>query len=211
MGLKDIVNKVKKEVEVLKGEEVKNKVYDQENSCPDETLAEQAFARSKQKLYGVNAWSGLPGINSTFVVYKPNGVLAQDGTLAVNDYIKIVLPGPVPENWVQVTDIREGKDEAEFTVHPSPAPPGLGGDPNEIKHFFIQQASSTFRVERQGNKLRALEIGKNEGINNQGEAAGDRAAINTVVAEGGWAGFQAIQWEKLTAYLVHLEESRGHE
>jgi hypothetical protein len=209
MGLKDIVNKVKKEVEVLKGEEVKNKVYSQENTCPDEASAIQAFESAKQKLYRVNAWSGLPGINSTFEVYKPSGVLAEGGTVALNDFIKIILPGPVPENWVQVTDIREGKDEAEFTVHPSPAPPGQGKDATEIKHFFIQEASSTFRVERQGKQLKAFEIGKNEGINNQGEAAGNRAAVNTLVAEGGWAGFQAIQWEKLTAYLVHLQESKA--
>ena len=208
MGLKDIVNKVKKEVEVLKGEEVKNKAYTQENTYPDEASAVAAFESAKQKLYRVNAWSDLPGLNSTFEVYKPTGVLAEGGTVALNDYIKIVLPGPVPENWVQVTDIREGKDEAEFTVHPSPSPPGHAGDATEIKHFFIKEASSTFGVARQGNQLKAFEIGKNEGINNQGEEAGDRSAINTLVAEGGWAGFQAIQWEKLTAYLVHLQESK---
>jgi hypothetical protein len=54
--------------------------------------------------------------------------------------------------------------------------------------------------------LFAFEIGKNEGINNQGEDAGDRKLINTLIAEGGWAGFQELQWKKLTDYLVHRIE-----
>jgi hypothetical protein len=29
--------------------------------------------------------------------------------------------------------------------------------------------------------------------------------INTVVAKGGWAVGQQMQWKKLTDYLVHLE------
>lgn len=32
--------------------------------------------------------------------------------------------------------------------------------------------------------------------------------MNTLVAEGGWAGVQGLQWDKLTRYLVHLEETK---
>ncbi len=83
------------------------------------------------------------------------------------------------------------------------------GNATEIKHFFIKEASSTFRVERHGTLIKALEIGKNEGINNQGPEAGDRTVINTLIAEGGWALFQEMQWDKLTRYLVHLEEAKA--
>lgn len=208
MGLKDIVNKVKEELDVLKGESVKDRVFTNQNTYPDEASAIQAFERSKEKLFRVNAWSDMPGINCTFQVYKPDGTASQEEQVAKGDFIKIVLPGPVPENWVQVTDIREQENLAEFTVHPSPSPPGHSGSDTEIKHFFIKEASSTFQVERHGKTLAACEIGQNEGINNQGEEAGDRAAVNTLVAEGGWAGFQDLQWNNLTSYLVHLEESQ---
>lgn len=208
MGLKDITDKIQKEIDVLKGEDTKDKLYAQENTYPDEATAAQAYERARHKLFTVNSWSDLPGINSTFEVYEQNGTLAAPGKLAIDQYIKIVLPGPVPENWVQITDIREGENEAEFTVHPSPAPHPLTDNPAEVKHFFIKEARSTFRVERRGITLKAFEIGKNEGINNQGTEAGDRAVVNTLLAEGGWAGFQAIQWDKLTSYLVHKEETK---
>ena len=122
-------------------------------------------------------------------------------------YIRIDLPGPTPENWVQVTELRQDENMAEFVVHPSRKPEPAQGEQGEIKHFFAKEASSTFRVERNGATLTGYEIGRNEAINNQGEEAGDRAVANTLIAEGGWAGVQALQWNKLTAYLVHKEEA----
>jgi hypothetical protein len=121
----------------------------------------------------------------------------------VGDYIRIDIPGPVPENWVRVIRVHVAPDEAEFVVKPSPDP-RKGGEAGsgEVEHFFRREASSTFRVDRQGATLTGWEIGKNEGINNQDEQAGNRGVLNTVVAEGGWALFQELQWKKLTDYLV---------
>ena len=67
----------------------------------------------------------------------------------------------------------------------------------------MKEATSKFKVERLLGSIHAYEIGVNEAINNKGEEAGNRKSINTLVAEGGWAGFQKLQWEKLTNYLVH--------
>lgn len=203
MSLKDIFNKVKKEVGVLQGAGSKDKQYGQENTYPDEAAAQAAFHRSREKLFAVDSWSGLPGISASFALHDAGGRRSADSRPRVGDYIKVVLPGLPMENWVQVTDLREEADLAEFTVKPSPAPAGETG---EVKHFFTSEATSTFRVERRGATLRALEIGKNEKPNNQQEASAARSVVNTLVAEGGWAGFQAVQWGKLTAYLVHLAD-----
>jgi hypothetical protein len=70
----------------------------------------------------------------------------------------------------------------------------------------VKEATSTFRVQRRGKSIYAYEIGKNEGINNEEEDAGNRKLINTLFAEGGWAGVQKLQWKKLTDYLVHKIE-----
>jgi hypothetical protein len=204
MGLKDIVNNVKKEIDVLRGEEVKDKEYGHENAYPDEEQARQALEHSKQKLFAVDRWSDLPGINSTFQLFDAAGNKSGAGRPEVGDFIKIILPGPTPENWVEVLSIREEEDFAEFVVSPSPAPASHTDNTEAVQHFFGKEATSAFRVERQGNLLKAYEIGRNERINNQGAEAGDRAIVNTLVAEGGWAGFQALQWDKLTRYLVHL-------
>lgn len=210
MSLKDIINKVKKEVDVVQGEATKDKVYTNQNIFPDEATAQEELARSKQKLFDVNRWTDLEGINSTFELFDGFGRKTTAQKPEIGYYIKIILPASGIENWVKISDIKEDADSAEFVVHPSEQPTMQAeGDTKEIKHFFIKEASSTFRVERQGTTLIGYEIGRNEGINNQGEEAGNRALLNTLVAEGGWAGVQALQWDKLTSYLVHLEEAES--
>lgn len=212
MALKDIINKVKKEIEVIKGDATKDKAYTNENTYPDEATARREFERSKEKLFNVNRWTDLEGINSTFELFDEQGIKTTAFKPEIGYFIKIVLPASGIDNWVKITSIREEADSAEFVVHPSEQPTTQAeGDTKEIKHFFIEEASSTFKVERQGTKLIGYEIGRNEGINNHGKEAGDRAVLNTLVAEGGWAGVQALQWDKLTSYLVHLEEAESNE
>lgn len=208
MSIKDIINKVKKEAKVLQGEETKDKVYQNENSYTTEQEAIAAFERSKQKLFNVNNWTKLSGVNSTFELYDDRGRRTTALIPKLGYYLKIILPASTIENWVKITDLREEENLAEFVVHPSKQPKELGEGDAEVEHFFIKEASSTFRVTREGNTIHGFEIGRNEGINNQGEEAGDRAVLNTFVAEGGWAIFQELQWDKLTRYLVHLEEAK---
>ncbi|GAA4409988.1 hypothetical protein GCM10023187_34060 [Nibrella viscosa] len=205
MGISKMVDKVKHEIEVILGDETKDKTYASENAFRDEQAAQEAFTASVRKLFDVNGWSNLPGLNSEFKLYDSAGQPKPNGEPQVGDYIRINIPGPTSENWVQVTDRHQGDTRAEFTVKPSPDPTESGErEQGEIDHFFAKEASSTFRVERQGNQLRAFEIGKNERPNNQGKEAGNRAITNTLVATGGWMFFQQVQWEKLTDYLVHL-------
>ena len=207
MFLKDIYEKLKKEIKVLQGDETKDKVYCSDHTYPTEAAAQTAFERAKQKLFDVNKWTDLEGINSTFELYDQRGRRSIAGQPEVGFYMKIILPAPAPENWVKITDINQDATSAEFVVHPSEQPSERNETDPPTEHFFIKEATSTFRVERHGNQLLACEIGRDEGINNQGDEAGDRAVINTLIAEGGWAGVQALQWNKLTDYLVHNIEA----
>ncbi len=205
MGLKKIVDKVKKELKVLQGDESKDKVYTNKNEFPDAETTRKQFELAKTKLFDVNAWSNLSGLTSTFTLHDQEGKEVQRAKPVVGDYIKIVLPATTIENWVQVTAVNETEKMAEFVVHPSAKPEKLAdnAEGTATEHFFSKEASSTFRVAYQDNTLFSYEIGKNESINNQGEEAGERPVLNTLVAEGGWAMVQEIQWDNLTAYLVH--------
>ena len=208
MALKDIVNKVKKEIDVLQQNDAKDKHFVQENHYPDITSAIIAFEKAKEKLCDVNKWTNLPGISSTFELHNPAGVKVETPVPQVGDFVRIKLPGIPVDNWVQVTDIQMEELSAQFTVKPSPEPNPDPDSTEEVKHFFGKEASSTFRVELDGTTLRAEEIGRDEMPNNQTEEAGARALLNTLVAEGGWAGFQKLQWDKLTSYLVHQVETK---
>lgn len=203
MALKDILKKISEEKKVIQGEAVKDKLYSSQQDFHEREKALREFERSKEKLFDVNRWSRLPGITSGFQLYTPQGEPKPKGRPQPGDFLMIDLPGPAPENWVVVTDVKEEKEMAEFTVSPSRDPRDKGEETKEVEHFFSDGSTSTFKVELKGTTLYGYEIGKNEGINNKGKKAGDREIINTLIAEGGWAFFQKIQWEKLTAYLVH--------
>lgn len=202
-----IIDKVVKQVKILGGRETQDKIYSSKNNYPSREAAQRAFERSRKKLFDVNKWSDLPGLTSTFELYNSTGELAGEREPQKGDFIRIVLPLPSPENWVVVTDIRQNKEMAQFTVSPSRDPREKGEE--DIEHFFIDEATSTFKITLNGQTLYAYEIGKNEGINNQGTDAGKRELINTLVAEGGWVFFQRIQWKQLTSYLVHKTEAKS--
>jgi hypothetical protein len=207
MNLKTIVETVQHEVETLLGNHTKNKRFESHFIFPDESTAQQAFERAKDKLWAVNGWSNLPGFTATFTVHdQQSKSIGPKVLLSVGYFIRIDLPGPLPPNWVRVIAIQEDDMAAQFTVAPCQCPQAQEGSASEpaarIEHFFTDEASSTFRVERQGTQLVACEIGRNERVNNAEETAGHRSVVNTLMAAGGWALFQQIQWEKLTHYLV---------
>jgi len=205
MGLTDFIKRIGQELNVLTGDKAKNKQYSNKQVYGDVEQAKKAFEHSKRKLFDVNGWSDMKGINSKFMLYDDLGKPAS-GDPRPGYFIKIELPGAKIENWVQINEVSNQADSAEFIVHPSEKPQEKA-DPNaEVKHFFAKEASSTFRVIRRGNIIEAFEIGRNEYINNQGDQSGNRKILNSLIAEGGWAGFQKIQWEKLTKYLVHSDE-----
>jgi len=203
MDLGDAFDALRREANLVAGEETRGRQYGSQRSFASEAEARAGFQSARRKLFMVNDWSNLPGISADFQLFDPQGAPKPSGDPVPGDYLRINLPGPLPENWVRVTDRREDKDWAEFTVQPSPRPEGIeGGAGGQTEHFFSEEARSTFRVEQAGNQLLAREIGTRERINNQGDEAGDRSLVNTLIAEGGWAFFQRVQWEKLTHYLI---------
>lgn len=200
------IRKIKEEAKVIQGEKSKDKRYASSRDFGDEKKATSAFSGCVERLYDVNAWSDIPGVaNANFELYDSDGKPLKKTKVETGDFIKIDLPGPLPFFWVKVNEVSEGEGFAQFTVQPS-FDPTEDDDKRETDHFFQDQARSIFRVERHGQEITAMEIGINEAINNQDEEAGEKGLINTLVSEGGWAGFQKHQWKNLTDYLVGKEE-----
>lgn len=203
MELKNFINKIQKEAKALVGKETKSKSFYSQNDFGNEAVALEAFQISKEKLLDINKWSELPGLTSGFYLYDKYS--SPKNRPEAGDYIKIILPGPaLPENWVRIHRVFVEENIAYFSVHPDKDP--AEKDKEEIDHFFIPEADNNFVVELEDNKINAYVIGRREGINNRGKEAGDRAILNTLIAEGGWAFFQDVQWQTLTDYLVHLIE-----
>ncbi|GAB4034427.1 hypothetical protein [Spirosoma gilvum] len=202
MKLKPVIDKIEEEVQVVQGDATKDVSYSSQRTFASEVEARKAFERAVDKLLHVNGWSGLSSLTADFQLHDANGAPKPDGTPQLGDYIRVTLPGPMPENWVRVSHTASTDNRVEFTVHPSHDPQKKHTD--QIDHFFHKEAQSTFRVEIADKTITASEIGRREGINNQQPEAGDRALINTVIAETGWWFYQKFQWKLLTDYIVDL-------
>lgn len=208
MGLKEKasegIREIRDEAKVLKGEKAKDKRFVSTRTFEDEASAQREFTRATERLYNVNAWTKIPGIaNAAFELYSPEGEPVNRQHAEKGDFVKIDLPGPLPFYWVKVIELSNGPDHAQFTVQPAHDPTNRD-DTKVTDHFFQDQARSIFRVERNGNEISAMEIGLNEAINNKEAEAGEKRLINTLVSEGGWAGFQKYQWKNLTDYVTGL-------
>ena len=122
MGIKEKASKgveeIKKEAQVLKGEESKDKVYSSVRVFDDEDSAKFEFSRSKERLFNVNAWSKIPGIaNSTFELFGEDGNPVERYQVQKGDFIKIDLPGPLPFYWVKVNEVSEQNAVTRHSVH----------------------------------------------------------------------------------------------
>ncbi|MBK0404135.1 hypothetical protein I5M27_14160 [Adhaeribacter sp. BT258] len=201
MEIKKFFNKLKHEAQALTGQESKDRFFCAEAIFPDAAAAQTTFPEARKRLFDINNWHDNTPVTTPFELYDSAGRKTTAEPQKGN-FIKITLPGIPVENWVEITDLQDQPDQAAFTVHPCPNP---FNNEKETQHFFVQETSSVFKVVRQGNKIIASETGRNEYINNQ-EEAGNRAALNTVIAEGGWAVFQKILWQNLADYWCCKDE-----
>ena len=202
MDLNNLFDKLKHEAKALTGNESKDTFFSSEAIFPDEETAKKTFPEARKRLFDINKWTDKPDLTTPFELYSNSGKKTTSDPQK-GYFIKITLPGIPVENWVEITELQENSDMATFTVHPCPNP--FESD-EKTQHFFVQETSSTFKVARQGNKIIASETGRNEFINNQ-EEAGSRAALNTLIAEGGWAVFQKILWQDLADYWACKEKA----
>ena len=180
----------------------KNRCFKNYREYKTTVEARNAFIESKKKLFDVKQWSALPGYTATFEVYNPVQQKFHS-EIKVGYYIKISFSKLLPHNWVKITDIFKSDTLAFIKVRPARDP---NKNNNQIAHFLVENASSTFKVEIKGHTIFGYEVGCDEFINNKGEQAGNRKIINTIIAIGGWLGIQNLQCNKLTNYLVHKTE-----
>ncbi|MEO5674592.1 MAG: hypothetical protein ABIQ74_08090 [Chitinophagales bacterium] len=120
----------------------------------------------------------------------------------VGNYIRIELPAPESKEghgyeWVKIelidSETTEEYDRYSIKVRPASNPQ------NSYKataHFYTDDATSSFIIERTGNKVTASEYGRNELPNTETRSPKSKLR-NLVVAIGAQMGLAHIQWKKL--------------
>ena len=177
--------------------------------CKNREEAIQLFASASDRLLNVNKWesycNGL--LTADFKLCDPAGNeverLAQE-----RDYFKIDIPGPGPVDgdgydWVQIERINSVKEAAGDTemismqVRPASSPKNAK---DSVAHFFSDEATSTFLVERKENKVNAAIHGRNEKPNTDTSVV-DKVR-NNMVANAAMIRFSDIQWKQLAVGLL---------
>jgi hypothetical protein len=161
------------------------------------------YATVKDRLLDVNHWHDLAGAASAkFQLTDKTGTVvtrpAQPG-----DHFKIDIPGPgnitgEGHDWVQIESIEDKDDHLGMRVRPATNPLN---ERNDVAHFFDENATSTFMVRKEGNKVIAGVYGRNEKPNTKTETLTDKVR-NTAVAAGAVTIFSKLQWKALVNGLI---------
>lgn len=165
--------------------------------------AKELFAKVRQRLLHVNEWHKIAGkLSADFQLTDANGEevnrAAQKG-----DHFRIDIPGPGPAtgdgyDWVQVENIEDNEDKLVILVRPATNPKNERAD---VAHFFSEEATSSFMVRRERNKIIAGVYGRNEKPNTAAATAVDKVR-NTAIATGAITGFSKLQWKSLVNGLI---------
>ena len=168
-----------------------------------EAEAKKFFTEAKHRLLNINNWHQYAGRASaefqlTDHVGKPVTRPPQKG-----DHFKIDIPGPGTatgegHDWVQVEAIEEQEDSIGIRVRPVSNPTN---ERKDIAHFFTGDATSTFIVKREGEKIIAGVYGRNEKPNTNSETLKDKLR-NAAIATGAISGFSKLQWKSLVNGLI---------
>jgi len=182
-------------------------------TAPDELQAKALFVLAKERLQDVNHWKTYAGkASAVFSLTDDNG-MEVDRKAAKGDHFRINIPAPGTEagdgnDWVQIEAIEDksnpGGIQEAFAIRVRPSSqPGKKGE--DVAHFFKDDATSTFAVQRQGLKVTASVHGRNEKPNTTSEGIMDKVR-NTVVAIGAMLGMSDTQWKSLVKGLLEYED-----
>jgi hypothetical protein len=173
--------------------------------------AEEMFLIAKDRLTDVNHWNDVAGkMGAKFSLTDHHGKeLHRHAHLG--DYIKIDIPGPGNAegegfDWVHIDKIiyddypDDGTESIAILVRPCNSPTHPDG---ETAHFFSDDSTSTFIVERHNKIIIAHYYGRNEVPNTDADGILNKVR-NVAVAIGGLLGISDIQWQSLIEGLIAI-------
>jgi hypothetical protein len=171
-----------------------------------EDEAKQFYKLAQQRLLQVHRWQEWAGAGSaSFALTDAAGNVVNRNPMP-GDHFKIDIPGPGPRtgdgfDWVRVeaVEISEASDCTIIRVRPATSPLNNHED---VAHFFSEEATSNFVVQRDGTTVSAEVHGRNEKPNTAAEKVVDKVR-NTAVATGAVTAFSKLQWKSLVNGLVH--------
>ena len=171
--------------------------------------AKALFLKAKERLLNINNWSEYAGAASAkFTLTDAEGA-PLDTKPEKDNLFKIEIPAPGNKSgegfdWVRIEAVEEMEDEQnnyEFVaikVRPCSSPLN---DLPQVAHFFSEESTSSFVVQRKNQEVIAAVFGRNEKPNPQSEGVMNYIR-NALVAVGAITGVANIQWKSLVKGLL---------
>ena len=169
--------------------------------------AKETYEKAKKMLLSVNDWKEICGPHSADFQLTDQLGNPVYGKAAVGYYIRIDLPAPKNKtgyDWVIIETI-EDKDSPsgncnyiEMRVRPTHSPT----DDTQTAHFYTDNATSTFTVERIGMRITAAVYGRNEVPNVRQNNSFIDKLRNLLISITTVLGFQKPQWKSLVVGLL---------
>jgi hypothetical protein len=169
--------------------------------------AEAFFKVATKRLRDVNNWNKISGvITAQFRIVDEKG-REVNREVRANDFLRIDIPGPGSKegdgyDWVRVEELKEVNEGSVqsigFRVRPTDNP---FSEKNETAHFYSHEATSSFIITRDNNKITSLIIDRNLQPNKESGSLVNKVR-DVVVGVSAIAGFSKIQWDGLADGLL---------
>ena len=182
-----------------------------EKKFGDRPAATGYFQKVCARLLQVNQWKKYAGdFTAEFQLFDSSGKEA-DRAVQLHDHFRIDIPGPGSRagdgyDWVQVERLEKYESDDEdfllMTVRPVAKPTGRSGD---TAHFFSDESTSTFIINRLENTVTAEVHGRNEKPNTDVELPADKAR-NAIAGTVAIIGFSKFEWQSLAEGLLNYSE-----
>lgn len=172
-----------------------------------EAEAEKSFSHLHEKLFRINRWNSESGISS-FALYNENGEEQPDKRAVIGDFIKITLPGSGKDDWVKIIAVDSTPNEIVLSVRPSYNPTGKEADKKTVSHFFTDDSTNNFCLQREDAKLSFYVIGLSEKSNTSETGGVLETVRNFATANAGhYLGIQKAQWQIFCDNFLKVKES----
>ena len=172
------------------------------------------YGIAKMRLQDVSNWHKLCGlVSATFTMIDSSGNKIRR-LIKEGDYIRIDIPGPGSKighgfDWVRIEAVTahhdpiKDIDQIALRVRPAKNPKEKV---NGTAHFFKKDATSTFMVVREMNKVTAEIHGRNE-LPNIKQVVKMDSIRNTLIAIGAMIGLSKWQWSNLAKGIVSTDDN----
>jgi hypothetical protein len=172
-----------------------------EKTFSGEAEAARVFGALKAKLSNIEEWNSHAMLTS-FRIFDESGKPLAANKLTIGAFVQISLTGTMKYDWVRVADIHEAAEEFIITVRPTFDPTAENADKSVVSHFFTDESTNNFCLQKSGARIGLYVIGLNEKMNTTETEGALDTVRNAAVNLGAYLGVQRGEWEKFCHHFL---------